>query len=108
LTSRKDQADAVQEQGAGEVHVQEAPADSQAVGQEDQVDQAPSEQEAQKPLVDQACAIYQEAFERHAAANNYETAPISRNRPFHEIPLNQQESMRAAMAELLAWMLPQA
>ena len=97
-------ADAVQEQSASEVHVREASQDRETVGQENQINQEAPQQEAQTPLVEEASARWHEAYERHAAANNWETVPISRAWKFDQIPQNHQAAIRGAMAELLDWL----
>ena len=58
------------------------------------------------PIVDQACHRFHEAYERHAAANNWETNPLLRAWEFEQLPYPYQDSMRAAMQEVLDWLHP--
>jgi hypothetical protein len=66
-------------------------------------DQGVAEQ-TQQELIERSCDFFHGAYERHAAQLGWETAAISRGRPFSDIPPNQSQALRETMAEFLSWL----
>lgn len=54
-------------------------------------------------LVEEACEVLHDAYERAAVVHGWETNPAARHKPWSEVPESNKATMRDAVRALLEW-----